>query len=243
MNRRQLLAGAAVSSFLTPEMAQAAEWETRLISSSAGGELLYGLHIKLAAGWKTYWRVPGVAGIPPTIKLDGPDIESFTVDYPLPIRISDASGEAIGYHDEVLFILRPKLKPDIKLEAVIGKVSAFFGVCQNICRPAKFAADLSTAVADDTLMQKFLQRVPKASDFVAKATQKGDELEITLNQVVQDLFVDGPENLYFRKPTFGLGYAKLKIDGLTAGQKIQGKELRITAVVDGDGLEQTVTVA
>ena len=243
MNRRQLLACVAATPFLTPAMAQAAEWDTRLITSSASGELLYGLHIKLAASWKTYWRVPGVAGIPPSIKLEGADIESFAVDYPLPIRISDESGEAIGYHDEVVFILRPKLKPDVKPEKLNGKVSAFFGVCQNICRPAKFAADLSTAVTDDNLMQQFLERVPKPSDFATKATLKDDQLEITLNQVVQDIFIDGPADLYFRKPTFGMGYAKLKIDGLTANQKIQGKELRITAVVDREGLEQTVTVA
>ena len=243
MNRRQLLACVAAAPFLTPAIAQAAEWDTRLITSSASGDMLYGLHIKLAAGWKTYWRVPGVAGIPPSIKLEGTDIESFAVDYPLPIRISDESGEAIGYHDEVVFILRPKLKSDAKPENVNGNVSAFFGVCQKICRPVKFATDLSTAVTDDNLMQKFLQRVPKASDFVTKAIQKGDQLEITLSQVVQDIFIDGPANLYFRKPTFGMGYAKLKIDGLTADQKIQGKELKITAVVDGDGLEQTLTVA
>lgn len=243
MNRRQLLASLAATPFLAPATALAAEWETRLITSNLSGEWLYGLHIKLAAGWKTYWRVPGVAGIPPAIKLEGADIASFAVQYPLPMRISDASGEAIGYHDEVVFILRPTLKPDVKPEKLSGKVSAFFGVCQNICRPAKFAADLSTAVADDTLMQKYLERVPKASDFASKATQKGDELEISLAQVVQDIFVDGPENLYFRKPTFGMGYAKLKIDGLTANQKVQGKQLRITAVVDREGLEQTVTVA
>ena len=243
MNRRQLLASAAASTFLAPALAQAAEWDTRLITSSANGELLYGLHIKLTSGWKTYWHVPGVAGIPPAIKLEGPDIESFTVDYPLPIRIIDASGEALGYHDEVVFILRPKLNPDVKPDKVSGTVSAFFGVCQNICRPAKFSADLSTAVADENLMQSFQKRVPIASDFATKAVQKGDQLEITLNQVVQDLFIDGPTELYFRKPTFGMGYAKLKIDGLTADQKIQGKALKITAVVDGDGLEQTVIVA
>lgn len=243
MNRRQLLASVAASTFLNPALAQAAEWETRLITSSASGELLYGLHIKLARGWKTYWRVPGVAGIPPAIKLAGPDIESFTVDYPLPIRIIDESGEALGYHDEVVFILRPKLKPEVKPEKVSGTLSAFFGVCQNICRPVKFAADLSSAVADDSLMQQFQKRVPRASDFATKATQKGDQLEIALNQVVQDLFIDGPAELYFHKPTFGMGYAKLKIDGLTPDQKIQGKELKMTAVVDGDGLEQTVIVA
>ncbi len=242
MNRRHLLASLAASTLVPPSIALAAEWDTRLITSSNSEDLIYGLHIKLATSWKTYWRVPGVAGIPPQLKLEGPDIESFAVDFPLPIRTTDESGDAIGYHDEVVFILRPKLKADAKPAPLDGKVSAFFGVCQKICRPAKFAANLSTAVKDDNLIQKYLERVPKVSAFAKRATQKADQLEIELDQTVQDIFVEGPEGLYFRKPTFGLGSAKLKIDGLTVNQKIQAKELRITAVVDGTGLEQMVIV-
>ena len=242
MNRRHLMASLATLTLASPAIAQAAEWQTRLITSSASGELLYGLHVKLAPGWKTYWRVPGVAGIPPQIKLEGSDIESFTVDYPLPLRITDASGEAIGYHDEVVFILRPKLAAKADPVKPGGKVTAFFGVCQNICRPVKFSADLATAETDDSVMEKYLPLVPKVSEFLSAATLKGDGLVLTLQQVVQDIFVTGPEALYFRKPVFGMGSAKLKIDGLTADQPIQGKELKITAVVDGEGLEQTITV-
>ena len=237
------MATVAASTLLSPTIARADDWQTRLIKSSSGDELLYGLHIKLSPGWKTYWRVPGAAGIPPSIKLEGADIESLSVDYPLPIRITDGSGEAIGYHDEVLFILRPKLKAEAKAPKLDGKVSAFFGVCKDICRPAKFAADLSAATTDEELMQKYLARVPRASDVVTKGIQKGEQLELSLNQVMQDIFVSGPEGLYFRKPMFGLSEAKLKIDGLTATQKLVGKDLIITAVADGEGLEQTVTVA
>ena len=243
MKRREFLAAVAASTFLSSTIARAEDWQTRLIKSSATDKLLYGLHIKLSPGWKTYWRVPGSAGIPPSIKLEGTGIESLAVDYPLPIRINDESGEAIGYHDEVVFILRPKPKADAKPEKLDGKVSAFFGVCKDICRPAKFAADLSAAVVDDNLMQKYLERVPVASDFIRQAIQSDDQLELNLEQVVQDILVVGPEGLYFHKPTFGIGSAKLKIFGLTGDQKLRTKDLDITAIVDGTGLEQTVTVA
>ena len=157
MKRRDFLATVAASTFMSPTIARADDWQTRLVKSSATGELLYGLHIKLSPGWKTYWRVPGSAGIPPSIKLEGTDIESLAVNYPLPIRINDESGEAIGYHDEVVFILRPKLKAEAKPEKLNGKVSALFGVCKDICRPAKYAADLSAAETDDVLMQKYVE--------------------------------------------------------------------------------------
>ena len=237
------MATVAASTFMSPTIARADDWQTRLIKSSATGELLYGLHIKLSPGWKTYWRVPGSAGIPPSIKLEGADIESLAVDYPLPIRINDESGEAIGYHDEVVFILRPKLKAEAKPEKLNGKVSALFGVCKDICRPAKYAADLSAAETDDPLMQKYLERVPVASDFIRQAIQKDDELELNLDRVFQDILVVGPDGLYFHKPTFGIGSARVKISGLTSEQKLQTKDLDITAVVDGTGVEQTVKVA
>ena len=205
--------------------------------------MAYGLHVKLAQGWKTYWRVPGEAGIPPTIKLEGPDVEGLDIAYPLPQRLVDDSGEAIGYHDEVVFILRPKWKADAKLGPLNAKVSAFFGVCQNICRPAKFAGELSTAVVDDAIMQKFSNLLPQAVEFVNKAAQNDATLTLTLGQVVQEIFVVGPAGTYFHKPTFGMGEARFKIDGLTDGQKLSGKDLDIVAVADGAGLEQTVTVA
>ena len=109
--------------------------------------------------------------------------------------------------------------------------------------PAKYAADLSAAVIDDNLMQKYLERVPVASDFIRQAIQKDDQLELDLDRVVQDILVVGPDGLYFHKPTFGIGSAKMKISGLTGQQKLQTKDLDITAIVDGTGLEQTVTVA
>ena len=53
---------------------QASDWSVtngaaiRLLPGDAkpGGDGLAGLEIRLDEGWKTYWRSPGDAGIPPT---------------------------------------------------------------------------------------------------------------------------------------------------------------------------------
>jgi DsbC/DsbD-like thiol-disulfide interchange protein len=237
MHRRTFIAALAATPFIRPALAEEQDWQTRLISTTVEGQKIYGLHIKLAPGWKTYWRVPGEAGIPPLIKIEGTAVQSVVIDYPLPIRIIDESGEAIGYHDEVVFILRPV--PAVK----DAKLSAFFGVCKNICRPAKFEANLSDAVSDDGTMQKFIARVPTAADFITKASQNAGELVLNITQKLDDIFIDGPDGLYFRKPSITDTLAKFKIDGLADGQSLKGEKLKITAAANGKGLEQTVMVS
>ena len=237
MHRRNFLVALAATPFIRPALAQTPEWQTRLITTTVEGQQIYGLHIKLAPGWKTYWRVPGEAGIPPLIKLEGTGIQSVIIDYPLPIRIIDESGEAIGYHDEVVFILRPT--PAVK----DAKLSAFFGVCQNICRPARFEASLAEAVNDDSTMQKFIARVPTAADFISRASQNEGELVLDVKQKLNDIFIDGPDGLYFRKPTITDTLAKFKIDGLADGQSLKGEKLKITAAANGKGLEQSTIVS
>src|SRR5262245_61665352 len=46
---------------------------------------LAGVEVKLADGWKTYWRMPGDAGVPPNFDWAGStNIGSITVRYPAP---------------------------------------------------------------------------------------------------------------------------------------------------------------
>ena len=242
MKRRNFIISLAALALMPPMLAYAEEWETRLIKSLYDEELYYGLHIKLAPTWKTYWRVPGTAGIPPLITLEGPDIDDLEVDYPLPMRTTDESGDSIGYHDEVVFLLRPFLKSGVAPDKAKGKVKARFGVCQNICRPAMFEADLSSAVTDDDLMEKYIEKVPDDDEFVSSAKQDGATLTLAVKKRFSDIFVEGPDALYFGKPEFISGAAKFAIAGLTEGQKLSGQELRITAAMFGGGLEQTITV-
>ncbi len=244
MQRRTFLSLLAAAPLATVSQAATPEWEARLIAggSDESGPTL-GLHIKLAKGWKTYWRVPGEAGIPPQIKIESPDIAATEILYPLPRRLIDASGEAIGYHDEVVFIMKPKLIAGHQPGKIQGMVHAFFGVCDNICKPAKFEADISSALPNDRLLDKYLEQVPKQGKVANRVEQTVAGLELTLTREFDDIFVEGPEGLYFRKPTFSNGKAVLKIDGLLNGKKLSGENLRVTASAKGKGLEQTTSLA
>jgi DsbC/DsbD-like thiol-disulfide interchange protein len=241
MKRRMFVAGLGLLPFIASARADDG-WHAQLvIGGFDGADFWAGLVVTLGEGWKTYWRVPGEAGIPPQIKVSGGDVTGFEVLYPLPQRIVDDSGEAIGYHNRVMFPLR--ISTAKSSTSIAGNVSAFFGVCQQICKPAKFEGDLSGAWTEADFIRTWRALVPKPGSFVTAVGQQKDVLTLKLSQPVDDIFIEGPDGLYFRKPEINGSSAQVKIDGLTAGQKLKGTQLKFTAAMHGKGLEQAVAVA
>jgi len=243
MKRRTFLVSALAFPLVSPAFA-AEPWATELWDGGRHGDDFVGLlRTTLAEGWKTYWRVPGEAGIPPQIDVKGDNVESFSIDFPLPQRIIDASGEAIGYHHEVAFIIR--VKPKDAAKPLIVDVSAFYGVCKDICRPAKFAgaATLGVEQSHSADVAKWQALIPKLDQFASGAEIVDGHLILKLSKPVDDIFVEGPEQLYFRKPEFKNNVARLKIDGLKPGEKLMGVDLRLTAAAQSLGLEQKVMLA
>ncbi|MDX1781373.1 MAG: protein-disulfide reductase DsbD family protein [Thalassovita sp.] len=106
----------------------------------ADGTRVVGLHIKLAPGWKTYWRAPGDAGIPPEISLEGSrNLQTVSPEWPIPQVFSNNGMRSVGYHDEVVVpvILTPQQKgAPISLSGQLQ-----IGICKDICMPAAFEFD------------------------------------------------------------------------------------------------------
>ena len=65
-----------------------------------------GVRIALDKGWKTYWRSPGDAGIPPSLNFaDSQNVARVTVHWPTP-EIFDQNGlRSVGYDDELILPL------------------------------------------------------------------------------------------------------------------------------------------
>ncbi|WP_245882625.1 protein-disulfide reductase DsbD domain-containing protein [Yoonia sediminilitoris] len=98
------------------------------------GEHMAGLRITLEPGWKTYWRAPGDAGIPPSFQFAGSDqITGITPHWPVPEVIDQNGMMSIGYYDGVVFPLTVTSRAtDVPLE-ISGTLS--IGVCEEICIP------------------------------------------------------------------------------------------------------------
>src|SRR3974377_968062 len=75
-------------------------------SGSSGNVLRAGVEIRLAAGWKTYWRYPGDSGVPPAFDFSrSTNVGSITIRWPAPHRFTDEGGSSIGYKGDVVFPL------------------------------------------------------------------------------------------------------------------------------------------
>src|SRR3974390_105804 len=113
--------------------ADASTWDgdarsaVRLIAGSAtsgrDAPLRAGMEIRLAPGWKTYWRYPGDSGVPPRFDFGAStNVKQVTVQWPYPHRFGDGNGQSIGYTAGVLFPLKIEAKDSTKPVALRLKI-------------------------------------------------------------------------------------------------------------------------
>ncbi|MBN2907513.1 MAG: hypothetical protein JXJ18_12460 [Rhodobacteraceae bacterium] len=98
------------------------------------GTYMAGLRLRLAPGWKTYWRAPGDAGIPPRFDWDGSDnAASVQVHWPTPKVFSSNGMRTIGYENEVILPIEVTPRDANQPMELRGRVE--LGVCHDICMP------------------------------------------------------------------------------------------------------------
>ncbi|MCY4305031.1 MAG: protein-disulfide reductase DsbD family protein [Aestuariivita sp.] len=92
------------------------------------------IRLILAPGWKTYWRVPGEAGIPPKLSFANSDnLKGSKIIWPLPKPFEQNQIQSIGYDEEL--VLPVDLFPHTPQTAIhlTGKIE--IGICKDICIP------------------------------------------------------------------------------------------------------------
>lgn len=107
----------------------------RLVTTDAktpAGTLWAALEIDMPVSTKTYWRVPGEAGIPPRFDFSGSsDIGGHTIAWPYPTR-----GETASYLDHAYYgrAVLP-LELEVTGDAPVIALNAQLGICSDICIP------------------------------------------------------------------------------------------------------------
>ena len=205
----------------------------RLIAgpTTATGKQRVGVEIVMSPGFKTYWRSPGDAGVPPVFDWSGSEnVGGLDVRWPTPERFEDGAGSGIGYVGEV--VVPVSIQPVDPARPVTVVLKLDYAVCDKICVPAKGEARLwlepgVTSVTSPRLEQ-FEARVPHAvklgttsdrlsildvthSDAAVKLSLKAPE-----GGSIDDVFVEGAGMWSFGRPVLapqpdGTVAAKLKI--------------------------------
>jgi DsbC/DsbD-like thiol-disulfide interchange protein len=113
------------------------------------------LQVDLAPGWKTYWRDPGDAGVPPQVTFPAASgIETAEIGFPVPARFEDATSKWAGYEWPVSLALTLKVAKDTKPTELEADV--FLGICQTICIPVQAALTLDPSVRADDMFDRSL---------------------------------------------------------------------------------------
>lgn len=110
---------------------------------ASDGTHMAALQVAMADGWKTYWRSPGEAGIPPRFNWRGSrNLSDVEVIWPTPRITVDYGMLTIGYEEQLILPIR--LTPtrsgrDVRLNGTVE-----IGVCREVCIPAelKVSGDL-----------------------------------------------------------------------------------------------------
>jgi len=172
--------GLALAALVLPAAAPAQEMPANIIHAEMRGGWLTergtqmaALHLRLAPGWKTYWRAPGEAGIPPRFDWSGSEnVASATIHWPRP-EIFDINGlRTIGYEgDLVLPVEFTPLRRGAPI-SVAGRVD--LGVCQDICVPMQVdvASDLPQGGRPDPLIAAALAAGPEAASAVGMSAAR-----------------------------------------------------------------------
>jgi len=135
---------------LTAEPVREGALITELVSSkqsiSPGETIDIALRIKHDKGWHTYWKSPGIVGVPTGIDWKLPDgFKAGKILWPQPETVKMGPYNAYGYHGEVFLIIPLTVSQDANpgTKALI-EARASWMCCSTVCQPA--FADLKLSI-------------------------------------------------------------------------------------------------
>lgn len=218
------------------------------------------LQIEPRAGWITYWKEPGDAGIPPQIVFSkNGEVTLDKVSYPIPKRIDNGTLRDIGYDKPVAFPFELTVNQPGRPLGL--SASAFVGLCRNICIPfqAEFSLTLAplkgTPVEEAMILSEALAKLPEPpSETFALVqyamTQGGDVLSLTLRLPPEtgnapQVIVTGPEGHALfdginGKQNGDLYSLDMPVGKLPKGYDIKGKRWGILAIAGNRAMETSL---
>jgi DsbC/DsbD-like thiol-disulfide interchange protein len=109
-----------------------------------GDSHMAAIRIRLAPGWKTYWRAPGDGGVPTVLRLTEADgVSGMAIHWPRPQIFFSNGLRSIGYEGDVILPLEFALNASGEA-TVAGNLD--LGVCQDVCMP--ISVDLAGILPD-----------------------------------------------------------------------------------------------
>ena len=263
------LASAVFAWAPTPAEASLGDWaagtlaRARLIAAGIGvdGRLAAGIEVVIPPGWKTYWRSPGEAGIPPIFDFTGSrNLGPAEISFPVPHRFDDGYSVSNVYESRVVFLLDAEVRDPAdptELTLVLD-----LGVCEIVCVPDRLEARLTVPVGENDAVagrmladaRDLLPGRPEPGGFLVTGvsrdggTDKRPEFRVdALVPEASDaeVFIEGPDDWFADAPALvggaeGRAVYRVAFSRLGAKTPIAGARFRVTIVSAGRAIEQTI---
>ncbi|MEI6985218.1 MAG: protein-disulfide reductase DsbD domain-containing protein [Rhodospirillaceae bacterium] len=225
-----------------------------------------GVEIQLEPGWKTYWRSPGDAGLPPRLDWSGSaNLAGVEIAWPAPSRFTLFGLETFGYEREL--VLPVTARRTDQAQPLEIKAGLDLLVCHDICVPVHFDLSLSltagpaTPAPEAELIARHARRVPGDGAAVgltvlevrAAGTSAAPALEVEVTArepfVSPDLFVESKPPMVFKAPELHFDRsdrhltAQLALDQAGKAPPMMIGSLVTVTLVDGNrSIEATATI-
>jgi DsbC/DsbD-like thiol-disulfide interchange protein len=240
-----------------------------IVAGVVDGRAEAGVEIDLEPGWKTYWRTPGDAGIPPVVDWSrSTGLSTFDLRFPAPVRFGEEGVQSIGYTGPVILpidlaVVDATRPASIDLDVQIG-------VCRDICVPisAHLTGTVSpTAPVDAAALARLtaaratlplpavkgvapwvisLERDREADAAAGALLVKVKMPEDDADAATRDVLVEGPTGDWALPLPEKVAAApgreiwRFDLDGVPRGAKLEGSVLRFTMRIRDRVVEQRV---
>jgi DsbC/DsbD-like thiol-disulfide interchange protein len=204
------VACAVTLGFATPAAhAASSQWfeseggSMRLLVTERDGVVRGTLEIVLKPGWKTYWLNPGDGGIAPSLTLGGTEAgiaEPVELRFPAPAAINAGGVAFAGYASSVSF----PFELQGSVEGAPLTLTAFVGVCAEICIPFEATAELTPDARDARPIDAAFAALPLAATTEFGVTgivrQAGELLISVAAPADAELFLAPAKGLVIKPP-------------------------------------------
>ncbi len=214
--------------------------------------LRLGWQVNLKAGWKTYWRSPGDAGLPPRWTWgDNRNIRHIAVSWPEPKLLNIFDMDTYIYDHQVILPIDVAVS-DMDKPTFIA-LDLEYMICEDICIPKEGRyhleipafQDIEVSLFQKALLERYTGLVPvriSGEDTVVRVDDaRKDTLLIHLAENianVEDIIIEGPEGMMFGRAS-AEGNNRFSVP-YNAPQPLEGVTLTLTLLGGAGEMEVTV---
>jgi thiol:disulfide interchange protein DsbD len=142
------------------------------VSARPGDTIWAGVDMKMDAGWHTYWKNPGSAGMPTAIVWHLPDeISAGEIQWPLPEKLPPVEVTTYGYENEVMLAVPLTLPANLPDGRIDFKAGVSWLECKQVCVPGSTTVDAALNIGPETkastnapLIQSWKDKAPRSDN-------------------------------------------------------------------------------